>query len=125
MHETRPHFSRAMIAAILGVCAFVYANSLNGEFIWDDASSILLHEHVQQPSSILSLFTEDQHAFAGGQGNFYGLGSGVKESIIDVKQHNLLRKAIANITQRRLARSVSEWKDWVNLRQRARSSFTV
>lgn len=58
----------------LGVIAlgfFVYANTLRNEFVWDDASSILLHQTVQDPSSVLQLFQEDQHAYAGGQGNFY------------------------------------------------------
>lgn len=71
MEKVPPYFLTAMICAILGFCALIYANTLSGEFVWDDASSILLHEHIQHPESIASLFTEDQHAFAGGQGNFY------------------------------------------------------
>ena len=60
------------VAIWLAVLAFVaYGNTLPGEFVWDDASSILLHQHVKDPGKVFALFTEDQHAFAGGQGNFY------------------------------------------------------
>lgn len=66
------HARPALAAVIVGALAFVaYANTLSAGFVWDDASSILLHQHVKDPSKILALFTEDQHAFAGGQGNFY------------------------------------------------------
>ncbi len=62
----------AAIAIWLAVLAFVaFGNTLRGEFVWDDASSILLHQHVKDPSKVFALFTEDQHAFAGGAGNFY------------------------------------------------------
>lgn len=62
----------AAVAIWLTVLAFVaYGNTLRGEFVWDDASSILLHQHVKNPSKVFALFTEDQHAFAGGAGNFY------------------------------------------------------
>lgn len=62
---------------VLVVCAvafaglIAYSNTLGSEFVWDDASSILLHEHVKDPSKFLQLFAEDQHAFGRGQGNFY------------------------------------------------------
>lgn len=59
----------ALALVLIGLVA--YANSFDGEFVWDDASSILLHRHVKDPGKVLALFTEDQHAFAGGQGNFY------------------------------------------------------
>ncbi len=59
----------ALAVIVLGFVA--YLNTFDGEFVWDDASSILLHQHVRAPGAIFSLFTEDQHAFAGGQGNFY------------------------------------------------------
>ncbi|HOK90092.1 MAG TPA: tetratricopeptide repeat protein [Candidatus Hydrogenedentes bacterium] len=49
----------------------VYLNTLDGEWVWDDASSVLLHRHVQDPASFFQLFKEDQHAFGRGQGNFY------------------------------------------------------
>lgn len=48
-----------------------YANTVDGEWVWDDASSILLHKHVQDPGKLLQLFQEDQHAFGRGAGNFY------------------------------------------------------
>lgn len=59
----------ALAVIVLGFLA--YTNTLDGEFVWDDVSSVLLHENVRDPSKLTALFTEDQHAFAGGQGNFY------------------------------------------------------
>ena len=61
--------SIALAVVLLGFLA--YANTLGAGFVWDDASSILLHQNVRDPSQVAALFTEDQHAFAGGQGNFY------------------------------------------------------
>ena len=61
----------AAIVALVLAGLFAYANTFRGEFVWDDASSILLHKHVQDPGSIANLFTEDQHAFGKGEGNFY------------------------------------------------------
>lgn len=59
-------------AAVIAVAGFLaYANTFHGEFVWDDASSILLHDHVKDPSKILQLFQEDLHPFGRGQGNFY------------------------------------------------------
>lgn len=58
-----------LLLTVLGLVA--YGNTLRGEWVWDDASSVLLHKHVQDPSKIFQLFTEDQHAFGRGQGNFY------------------------------------------------------
>ena len=59
----------AMAIAIAGL--FAYATSFRNDFVWDDASSVLMHEHVHDPGKIAQLFTEDQHAFGRGQGNFY------------------------------------------------------
>jgi hypothetical protein len=50
---------------------FAYSNTFGSDFVWDDASSILLHEHVKDPTKFAQLFAEDQHAFGRGQGNFY------------------------------------------------------
>lgn len=61
----------AVAVALLLLAFIAYGDTLRGEFVWDDASSILLHQHVRNPARVLDLFTEDQHAFAGGQGNFY------------------------------------------------------
>ncbi|HOF39156.1 MAG TPA: tetratricopeptide repeat protein [Candidatus Hydrogenedentes bacterium] len=61
-------FSAATLI-LLGFAAYI--NSFSGGFVWDDASSILLHKHVQDPSKIGQLFREDLHAFGRGQGNFY------------------------------------------------------
>lgn len=59
----------ALLLAVLGLIA--YANTFNGGWVWDDASSVLLHKHVQDPSTFFQLFKEDQHAFGRGAGNFY------------------------------------------------------
>ena len=65
------HFRRWCCGAILVLGTVVYANTLNGDWVWDDASSVLLHKHVQDPGKVVQLFKEDQHAFGQGQGNFY------------------------------------------------------
>ena len=63
---------RLTAVLLLATAAFLaYANTFTGEFVWDDASSVLLHKHVQDPSKFFQLFREDQHAFGRGQGNFY------------------------------------------------------
>lgn len=59
----------AALVVLLGVVA--YGNTFDGEWVWDDASSVLLHEHVQDPTKVFQLFREDQHAFGRGAGNFY------------------------------------------------------
>lgn len=56
---------------ILVAGALAYLNTFDASFVWDDASSVLLHQHVQDPTKVLQLFGEDQHAFGVGQGNFY------------------------------------------------------
>lgn len=71
MPETERYYTRCLGFTIVALGVFVYANTLKNEFVWDDASSILLHKNVQDPSALLRLFKEDQHAYAGGQGNFY------------------------------------------------------
>jgi len=80
-----------LFIAAAGVAAYV--NTFDGRWVWDDASSVLLHKHVQEPARLLhdsltgetdsgslpvamakavgQLFLEDQHAFGRGQGNFY------------------------------------------------------
>ena len=68
---TEPQIRWLTITAVLLVGAMAYINTCTGEFVWDDASSIFIHEHVRDPSKFLLLFTEDQHAFGLGQGNFY------------------------------------------------------
>ncbi len=69
--STRGIPAAAVAAGLVALSFVVYGNTLRGDFVWDDASSILLHRHVKDPAHILDLFAEDQHAFAGGQGNFY------------------------------------------------------
>lgn len=64
-------FRWAVILLLALACILAYANTLPGEWVWDDASSVLLHKHVQDPGEFLQLFREDQHAFGRGQGNFY------------------------------------------------------
>jgi len=48
-----------------------YINTFTNDFVWDDASSVLLNEHIKNPSYFFQLFKEDQHPFGTGQGNFY------------------------------------------------------
>ncbi len=60
--------------AVVGIvlAGFIaYANSFRNDFVWDDASSVLLNKHVQDPAEFFQLFREDQHPFGRGQGNFY------------------------------------------------------
>ncbi len=71
MSEQESSYTRCIALVLIALGIFVYANTFKSDFIWDDASSVLLHQTVQDPSSVLTLFTEDQHAYAGGQGNFY------------------------------------------------------
>ena len=59
------------VTAICLASVLCYVNTFSGEFVWDDVSSVLMHKHVQDPSKLLQLFKEDQHAFGRGQGNFY------------------------------------------------------
>lgn len=58
-------------AVIVLAATAAYVNTLDGEWVWDDVSSVLLHRHVQDPGQFLQLFREDQHTFGRGQGNFY------------------------------------------------------
>lgn len=64
-------FRWAVAALLIFAALLAYANSFANDFVWDDASSILLHQDVQNPANILQLFTKDQHAYGRGQGNFY------------------------------------------------------
>lgn len=71
MFSEKHRYTQCIVLAVVALGIFVYSNTLAGEFVWDDASSILLHRSVQDPSAVLQLFQEDQHAYAIGQGNFY------------------------------------------------------
>lgn len=62
---------RCVLAAVVLAGVFAYFNTFDGDWVWDDASSVLLHKHVQDPSKFFQLFQEDQHAFGRGAGNFY------------------------------------------------------
>lgn len=68
---TERQFRAGIIAALVGLSAAVYLNTFDGEWVWDDVSSVLLHEHVRDSSKFFELFKEDQHAFGRGSGNFY------------------------------------------------------
>jgi tetratricopeptide (TPR) repeat protein len=61
----------AMIVAIAAAGFIAYASSFHNDFVWDDASSVLLNRHIQDPGQFFQLFREDQHPFGRGQGNFY------------------------------------------------------
>ena len=63
---------RWLAGAVIVLAAIgAYVNTFDGEWVWDDVSSVLLHQHVQDPGQFFQLFREDQHAFGRGQGNFY------------------------------------------------------
>ncbi len=59
------------VLAVLVTGAAAYVNTFSGDWVWDDASSVLLHKHVQDPAQFFQLFREDQHPFGRGTGNFY------------------------------------------------------
>ena len=65
------NFRVVTVLAILVAGGMAYVNTFDGEWVWDDVSSVLLHQDVQNPANFVQLFTKDQHAYVGGQGNFY------------------------------------------------------
>lgn len=85
------HFRALVLVALVVLGGAVYLDTCDGQWVWDDVSSVLLHQSVQAPglllhgeggpsetpwlsrlaSAIFELFREDQHAFGRGQGNFY------------------------------------------------------
>lgn len=85
------YFRLLVLVALVVLGGAVYLNTCDGQWVWDDVSSVLLHQSVQAPglllhgeggtsespwlsrlaAAILELFREDQHAFGRGQGNFY------------------------------------------------------
>ncbi len=68
---TKKQFAAIVIGATILLGFIGYANTFAGDWVWDDVSSVLLHDTVQHPSKFFQLFTEDQHAYGRGQGNFY------------------------------------------------------
>ncbi len=64
-------FILVALVCIITLGCIAYFNTLDGDWVWDDVSSVLLHQHVQEPAEFFQLFKEDQHAFGRGQGNFY------------------------------------------------------
>lgn len=68
MPDTPLH--RAAVLAIVALGFLAYGNTLTADFVWDDVSSVLVHESVKT-GRFFQLFQEDQHAYMGGQGNFY------------------------------------------------------
>ncbi len=76
MNETTDQQSRrgllaALVTAVILAGVFAYANSFLNGFVWDDVSFILRQERAPEPYAVAPLFTEDQHAYGRGQGNFY------------------------------------------------------
>ncbi|MCC6487870.1 MAG: tetratricopeptide repeat protein [Candidatus Hydrogenedentes bacterium] len=62
---------RFLVSLAIISAAFVsYVNTFSGDFVWDDVSSVLLHEDVTN-GRLTELFKKDQHAYGRGQGNFY------------------------------------------------------
>jgi len=68
-HETALRWAACLAIAAAGLIA--YASAFRNDFVWDDASSVQLNKHVQDPKMFFQLFREDQHPFGRGQGNFY------------------------------------------------------
>lgn len=68
---SKHHFAAVIVGATVLLGFLAYANTFAGDWVWDDVSSVLLHENVHQPTQFFQLFQEDQHAFGRGQGNFY------------------------------------------------------
>lgn len=64
-------FRLCVIVGVVFAGGVAYVNTFSGDWVWDDASSVLIHKHVQDPSKFFQLFREDQHAFGRGAGNFY------------------------------------------------------
>ncbi len=62
-------WATAVAVCIAGLVA--YSSTFSNDFVWDDASSVLLNKHIQDPRFLGQLFLEDQHPFGRGQGNFY------------------------------------------------------
>jgi len=69
MTQRQYTWTASVALVLLGFLA--YANTFSGDWVWDDVSSVLLHENVQNPAKLGQLFREDQHAFGRGEGNFY------------------------------------------------------
>lgn len=71
--STEKQFRALTVVAVCALGFLAYTNTFQGKFVWDDVSSVLLHQRVRDASfsSFKQLFQEDQHAYVGGQGNFY------------------------------------------------------
>ncbi len=69
MRESHFRLFAVLTVVVLGVLA--YAGTFGNGWVWDDASSVLVHQNVQNPAQFLQLFREDQDAFGRGAGNFY------------------------------------------------------
>jgi len=73
--EIRPHIKKTtllvsiLLIIILGF--FVYSNSLNGEFIWDDEILIVDNVYIKDSHSIPGLFTKDITYGTFDKSNFY------------------------------------------------------
>lgn len=64
--------SKALACVLIAVVGLLtYANSITGEFVWDDVSSVLIHQDVKDPNRVAQLFQKDQHAFGRGDGSFF------------------------------------------------------
>jgi hypothetical protein len=63
-------FRTLVVVGIFAATFIAYANTFSNAFVWDDASSVLIHEDVKN-ARLAALFTKDQHAYGRGEGNFY------------------------------------------------------
>ena len=67
--ENKIIYRSIVIIIILGLA--VYANSLNGKFIWDDEPLVKYNLHLRSWSGIPKIFTQDLGAGTGREYNFY------------------------------------------------------
>ena len=56
---TNSNYARLIALAVILLGFLAYINTFDGEFVWDDVSSVLLHQHVRDPGKIGNLFTSE------------------------------------------------------------------
>lgn len=65
-------FTGALVLGLILLGIVAYSNTFSNGFVWDDASSVQINKHIQDPSFFFQLFKEQQHPFKMQDGgNFY------------------------------------------------------
>ena len=62
--QSRPYYFWHFVL-LAALCVVVYANSLNGEFVWDDNVQIVRNESIRSLQNIPQMFTSSLWSFAG------------------------------------------------------------